>query len=305
MKYGLLTLVAAVQVATGCAINAPATRAGEALDSGSAYVYGRFTVKAMPSAVGEEARPASQTVGLLIGCDDGSTYPIYFSPERAVRVVKFRPATCALKEIRYVDDWKIVLGRKPPPSDWGRSGYFAAGHGYYLGDFSAVAKHEIEPGFYSAKEIFSWDLDPVEGQFAETTAEFRKNFVMLSAMPIHDQRLAPDRPALKRGLAGASEPTMSPERISRLAELVKTTFRTPAACTAACPKGDCLPYRAPSGAALTCINHCMTSGDCPTGMVCNCSSRPGTDCQPVATSPGDPMDGICMPVATPTVPSVP
>jgi hypothetical protein len=285
----------------GCAINATAVRSDEALDATSAYVYGRFLIRAVPSTMGEKGRPTNQTVGLVLACDDGSTYPLYFSAEREVRVVKIQPARCAVHEIRYVNDLGIFLKSKAPPSAWVHMDYFAPGHAYYLGDFSGVASYQT----FADHDLLTWDLDPVDGQFTETTDELRKRFAGVGALPIHDQRLAPGRPPLKRGLAGADEPTMSPERISRLAGFVKSTFPSPAACATACRAGDCLPYRGPSGPAMTCIHHCMTNRDCPAGWVCNCSDRPGADCQFVATTPGDSMEGICMPAGTVPAASAP
>lgn len=293
--------VLTMTLAAGCAINTTAVRSDQPLDPGSAYLYGRFVIKTMPSN-GLAQRPASQTVGLLLACDDGSTYPLYFSEERTIRVIKIRPASCSVKEIHYVDDMKLIVGRKSPSPEWSHTDYFAAGHGYYLGDFSAVAQWEIVGTYPMAKDVFTWDLDAVDGQFTQTSTEFRRTFAALGAMPIHDQRVSPERPAAKRGLAGSDEPTMSPERISRLAGLIKSTFPSLAACSTACPKGECLPYRAPSGAAMTCINHCMTSSDCPDGMVCNCSRRADVDCLSVASTPGDPMEGICMPRPAPANP---
>jgi hypothetical protein len=295
VECGLVARVAVVALVAGCAVNTKAVRTDQALDATSAYAYGRFIIKAAPSdmALADSSRPDNQTVGLLIRCNNGRTYPLLFSPERVVRVVKIQPAKCAIREIQYVDDMGIIRGSKPPPSPWVHLDYFAAGHGYYLGDFFAVASRE-RVQVYPARFLLTWDMDPIDDHFAETTAEMRKHFKALAALPIHDKRLAPQRPAPKHGLAGPDEPLMSPERISRLAGFVKTTFATPAACEAACGTGDCLPYRASSGAAMTCIVHCTTNGDCPTTMACNCHS--GTDCQAVAETPGDSMEGICIPV---------
>ena len=297
MPSGRAGLVPLAALVAGCAINTTAVRQNQAIDPSKAYLYGQFVIQAVPSTMGQKGRPDSQTVGLVMACDDGSTYPIYFSAERGVRVVEIRPAMCALQEIRYVNDMGIIRRSKAPSPAWVHTDYFAPGHGYYLGDFFAVASLQILGG-YPARELLTWDMDPVDDRFAETTADLRHRFVGLAALPIHDQRWAPRRPQLKRGLAGPNEPLMSPERISRLAGFVKTTFRSPAACKAACPTGDCLPYRSSSGAAMACIVHCMTNRDCPAGMVCNCSGRPGTDCQLVAESPGDAMEGICMPAGS-------
>ena len=294
--------VAVVALVAGCAINTTAVRTDQALDATSAYVYGRFVIKAAPFSLGGVDAPVNQTVGLVIGCNDGTNYRLFFSRERIVRVLKIRPAKCAVREIQYVDDMGIIRGSKLPPPTWVHLNDFAPGHAYYLGDFFAVASRE-RVQVYPARFLLTWDMDPIDDHYAETTAEMREHFVALAALPFHDQRLAPRRPAPKHGLAGADEPLMSPERIARLAGFVKTTFATPAACAAACRTGDCLPYRASSGAAMTCVVHCMTNGDCPTGMACNCSTHSGPDCQAVAETPGDSMEGICMPVGPAATPS--
>jgi len=288
--------VALVALGAGCALTAKSERPDDRLDATSSYVFGRLVIKAAPSAFGENGRGPNQTVGIVLACDDGATYPLLFSTERDVRVVKLRPASCVMKEIQHVDDLGIVVGRREPPAEWVHLNYFAPGHGYYLGDFFAVASIRVNPGYPRAKRVMTWDMDPVDDGFEQATTELRQRFAGLGALPIHDQRLAPRRPQRKRGLAGDDEPLMSPDRIARLAGLVGSTYPTPAACEAACRTGDCLPYRAPSGPAMTCIVHCMTTRDCADGMACNCSRHPGPDCRSVAETPGDAMEGICMPL---------
>jgi hypothetical protein len=294
VRYGLGAYAALVALGAGCAVTAKAERPDQGLDATSSYVFGRFVIKASPSAFGEMGRAEHQTVGLVLQCDDGATYPLLFSAEWEVRVVKLRPASCVVKEIQYVDDLGIVLGRKEPPAKWVHLNYFAPGHGYYLGDFFAVASLRIIPGYPWAKRVMTWDMDPVDDRFEQTAVELRQKFAGLAALPIHDQRLAPGRSQRKKGLAGADEPLMSPERIARLAGFIGRTYRTPAACEAACLTGDCLPYRAAAGPAMACIVHCTTNRDCAEGMVCNCSHHAGPDCRSVAETPGDAMEGICM-----------
>lgn len=295
MRCGLGACVALVALGAGCAVTAKAERPDQGLDATSSYVFGRFVIKVSPSAGGQLGRADNQTVGLVLRCDDGATYPLLFSAEREVRVVKLRPASCVVKEIQYVDDMGIVLRRNEPPAAWVHLNYFAPGHGYYLGDFFAVASLRIIPRFPLAKWVMTWDMDPVDDRFEQTAAELRQKFAGLAALPIHDQRLAPRRPQRKKGLAGDDEPLMSPERISRLAGVIGSTYPTPAACEAACRSGDCLPYRAVAGPAMACIVHCTTNRDCAEGMACNCSRHAGPDCRSVAETPGDAMEGICMP----------
>ena len=59
---------------------------------------------------------------------------------------------------------------------------------------------------------------------------------------------------------------MSPERVARVAPFVRRTFATPASCEAACPTGQCLPFRGEAGPAMTCIVRCNTDKDCPAGL---------------------------------------
>ena len=286
----------------GCAVSAETVRPDEVIDRASAYVYGRFVIKAAPSGRGEAGRGNRQTVGLVMGCDDGRSYPILFFADDEVRAIKIQPARCALQELQYVATGGTIIRRRVPPPGWVHLDYFAPGHGYYLGDFFAVASHEVEHGLTVTKYSSTWDLDPVDDRFAPSTAELRRRFVGLTTLPLHDQRLAPRRPPPKQGLAGRDEPLMTPERIARIAGLVKESYTSPAACMMACPSGDCLPYRGPDGPAMTCIVHCRTSRDCRPGMACNCPQHRGPDCQVIAEAPGDPMEGICLPAGPPTTP---
>lgn len=303
VRCGPGALVAGLVLIAGCAVGTKAVRHDQALDPTSAYVYGAFVVKATPSTMGEKGRPENQTVGLLIACGDGATYPLYFSSAREVRVVKIHPASCTLREIRYVNDLGIIRLIKPPPPNWIHLNYFAAGHAYYVGDYFAVASLQILGG-YPARELLTWDMDPADDRFADTTAELRRGYTALAAMPVHDQRFAPRRHEARRGLAGKDEPLMSPARISRLATFVNHSFSSPAACKAGCPTGDCLPYRSAAGAAMTCIVHCMSTRDCAAGTACNCIHHPGVDCQPLAETPTDPMEGICLPAPAASLPAV-
>lgn len=300
-RFGALAAVVVTALVAGCAISAPAVRTDEALAPTVAYAYGRFIIKAEPTTMGDVGRLEGQTIGLVLGCNDGATYPLLFRSERVVTVIKIQPASCALQEIEYVNPMGIIRRKQLPPPAWIHSTYFGAGHGYYLGDFFAIASHQP----VQAGTLLHWDMDPVDGHFTETTAELREHFPALATLPLHDQRLAPERPPPKRGLAGANEPLMSPQRIARLAGFVKSTYPTPAACQAACRTGDCLPYRASSGAAITCIVHCTTNHDCPNNMACNCSRHAGPDCRSVAETSEDPMEGICMPVGPEPTPANP
>jgi hypothetical protein len=72
-----------------------------------------------------------------------------------------------------------------------------------------------------------------------------------------------------------------------------------AECEAACPAGQCLPYRGDTGPAMACVIRCDRDADCPDGLACNCPNSErsaGPGCRSIATALPDAMARICLSV---------
>jgi hypothetical protein len=92
---------------------------------------------------------------------------------------------------------------------------------------------------------------------------------------------------------------MSPERVARVAPFIKRSYASTAECEAACPTGQCRPYRGESGATIACVTRCNADTDCPEGLACNCPGGDGnaaTGCRTIAATPQDAMARICLSV---------
>jgi hypothetical protein len=281
-------VLAAAVASVGCAAFTSATPASQKLDPRRAYLYGRFFIKSEDRSgdIGDY-----QTMGLQIRCVDGQTYTIRFIDKRDVQVIDVRPNACALDKVVYTAQSGIVLRQIAAPAEWRHTDVFAAGRAYYLGDYFAKADFWTRPRASWNELHWSWLMDPADDRFESTTAEMKQTFAGLSGLPTEDRRFAPKRPPPRGAVAG---PPLSPERIARIAPLTKRSYATPAECERACPTGQCLPYRADTGPAVTCITGCKTDKDCPEGLACNCPDGP--DCHAIAETPADPMAGICLSV---------
>lgn len=127
----------------------------------------------------------------------------------------------------------------------------------------------------------------------------KRAFPGFASLPTVDRRLIPARPRkIGNGVkALPGEPSMSPERVAGLAPFISRDYATPALCEAACPNGQCLPYRAQSGPVIACVIRCDKDADCPAKMACNCpnAERPaGPGCHPIASTPTDAMSRVCL-----------
>ncbi len=188
---------------------------------------------------------------------------------------------------------------------------FAAGRAYYLGDYFAKGDLWFRSAGLTTIEHWEWAVSPAVGNhYAATTAEMRQTFPNLAALPTADLPLVPPpRRKHDNGIGpGPGEPPMSPERVARVASFIESSYATPAQCEAACPAGQCLPYRTESGAAMACVIRCDKDADCPRGTVCNCPNSEkaaGPDCTPIAWTPQDQMARICLSPATTQVPLPP
>jgi hypothetical protein len=295
-------VVAALFLICACATTTSAVAPDEKLDPRFAYLYGRFHIKAdeQPGSFG-----GRQSIGLKVRCGDLREYMIWFTAKPDVQVLKVYPARCALVSAHFTDGAILQWQENVEAADM-LIHEFVAGRAYYLGDYFARGIHKQH--FYWRSQ--SWAMDPAGDRYEGTTAEMKRTFAQLAGWPTADKRLITPKPVSKPGvvvIADAKEPVMTPERIARVAPFVGRTFATPAACEAACPTGQCLPFRGEAGPAMTCIVRCNGDKDCPEGLACNCpdSGKPGpASCHTIATTPADTMARICLSVepATPAAP---
>ena len=282
-------LLAATVAACRCAAYTR-TPASLKVDPKRAYLYGRFFIK----SEGREGEWGDyQSMELSIVCVDGRSYTIPFLNKRAVTVMDIRPSSCALDEVAYLAESGITLRRITPPEAWRHVETFAAGRAYYVGDYFAKADFSSQRKVFVRELNWSWVMDPADDRFESTTAEMKRAFTGLAALPTEDRRFAPRRPPPRGAVAG---PPLSPEHIARIAGFTRRSYATPAECARACPTGQCLPYRGDTGPAMTCIIGCKTDEDCPEGLACNCPGADGSDCHAIAETPNDPMAGICLSV---------
>ena len=291
--------LAAALLASGCAVYTEGIRPDAALDARYAYLYGRFFIHS-------DARPAAprrQSIGLVIGCENGSRYTLGSLRTRDVQVLKVAPSRCWFIEAIMADTDGIVRKRLPIDRSIQRPLDFLAGRAHYLGDYFAKSDFTSRWTPFVTFWHWEWAMDAADDRYESTTAEMQRLFPNLAALPTIDKRLIPERERkLGNGLVAApGEPPLSPERVARLAPLIKRNYGSPAECEAACPAGQCLPYRAEEGPAMACVIYCNRDRDCPDGLACNCpnSEKPeGPECKPIATMPGDPMRRICLSTET-------
>jgi hypothetical protein len=297
-RRGGASIVAALMLIAGC--GGQRVRRSAFADPAAAYLYGRFFMK----TAGQASSPwRLQAIKFVLRCQDGNTYVFGSTAKRDVQVLRIAPTRCWFVETVYKDSRSNTekhLDVVPPlqrPLD------FAAGQAHYLGDYFAKGESEITPGFM--RTHFHWEMfvDPADDRYESTTAEMRRVYPNLEDLPAVDARLVP-RVERKRdnGVALApGEPPLSPERVARVAPFIKRNYASPGDCEAACPTGQCLPYRGESGPAIACVTLCNTDTDCPEGLGCNCPTSgggAGAACRRIAGTPQDPMARFCLSVET-------
>ena len=296
MKLGWL---AVPLIVAGCAIYTSSVRHDASPRPTSAYLYGRFYMNAdleYGALLGSK-----QSMGLVIRCDGGSTYTFGSTDTREVQVLEVKPSRCWFVKALLADADHIVRKELPVDPALQRPLDFTAGHAHYLGDYFARGNYSVTMGGWTraAMQHWAWDMSPAEDRYETTTAEMKGAFPNLASLPTVDTRLIPVRPR-KRGngiQAAPDEPPLSPERVAGIAPFIRRDYPTPALCEAACPTGQCLPYRSETGPLIACVIRCDRNADCPSGMGCNCPNAehpPGLECQPIGSTPRDSMSRICL-----------
>jgi hypothetical protein len=299
MRIGIVLSVA---LTCACATTTSAIAPDDKLDPRSAYLYGRFHIRAdeQPGSFG-----INQSIGFHVRCGDDRTYTIWFGTKRDVQVLKVHPARCALVSAVFTD------GGIPRHTVSVEKGdmlihEFVAGRAYYLGDYFARGIFSLTLHSTYSELFRSWAMDPADDRYEGTTADMKQAFHNLAGLPTADARFIAPGHVPKPGavvIKDPNEPPMSPERVARVAPFVRRTFATPASCEAACSTGQCLPFRGEAGPAMTCIVRCNTDKDCPDGLACNCPGGGDSDrqdCHSIATTPADQMARICLSVESAT-----
>jgi hypothetical protein len=275
-RSGLGWLAAAL--CAGCALTTSGIRPDTTVHPGSAYLYGRFYMNAMPE---EGTFNGKQSMGLMFRCEDGHSYTFGSIDRRDVQVLEIKPSRCWLTEALMADQNGIVRKHVKATPAVQRPLDFTAGRAHYIGDYFAKGEYSVQ----LAENTQTWDWDMSSGagdRYADTTAELKRAFPNLASVPTDDLRLLPEA-ARKRGNGigpSPGEPPLSPPIVAVMAPLIRLSYATPAQCEAACPTGQCLPYRGPSGPVIVCVIRCNRNADCPTGLACSCpnSETPVMEC---------------------------
>src|SRR6185312_6487898 len=222
-------------------------------------------------------------------CENGSSYTFGSRDKPELQVLEIKPARCWLTQVVVADQYRFIRKKIPVERSLQRPLDFAAGRTYYLGDYFAKGDFWIESrGLSGDMNHWQWAWSSAAGDhYQATSADMRRTFPNLATFPNVDLRLIPEPPRKRGNGVGASEgePPMSPDRVSVIAPFITRSYATPAPCEAACPTGQCLPYRGASGAAMACVTRCDGDSDCPQGLACNCPNREkpaGQDCRPIA-----------------------
>jgi hypothetical protein len=273
---------------SACAAYKSGLRTDQSLDPTRAYLYGRFFIKSQRD-YGDDF--GYQRMGLRIRCVNGQTYTLPFINTREVQVFDIGPNRCALEAAVYTAASGVTVRTRPAPPTWVHVDTFWPGRAYYLGDYFAKATFEETTTHGWDYWTWRWFMDPADDHFEATTAEMKRSFVQLAALPVEDRRFAPRSPPPRATVAG---PPLSSERVARIVQYTRRRYPTPAACAAVCPTGACVAFRDEAGAAMACIIGCKTDKDCPEGLACNCAGADGPDCRAIAETPKDPMAGICL-----------
>ena len=285
--WALLAIVA------GCAVYTSGIRPDASLDPGSAYLYGRFFMKARAN---EAEFGGKQSIGLVIRCDDGSSYTFGSLDKQELQVLQIKPSRCWLIEMVLADEDRI-------DSQDGSIRSSLAAPARLRRRSRVLRRRLLRKGRFRDErdlEVLAMGDDPgATDRYQSTTAEMKRTYPNLAALPVVDLRLIPPQERKRDNGVGPSpgEPPMSPDRVAAIAPFIKRSYRTPAECEAACPAGQCFPYRGESGPAMACVIRCDTDANCPQGLTCNCPNREkpaGPTCHPIGAAPRDSTARICL-----------
>ena len=293
-RRGLLSL-GLIVLAAGCPGYTSGIRRGASVDARYAYLYGRFYMNAPPNEFG-----ARQSLGFLIRCQNGNEYVFGSLDSRDVQVLQILPSRCWLIELQAANQSGAILKRYPADPRLQRPLDFIAGRTHYIGDYFAKGDFWVRFRFVKIHH-WEWAMSPAHDRYESTTAEMKATFPNLASWPTMAMPLIlPPERKRDNGIGPSpGEPPLSPERVASVAPLINRNYASPAECEAACPAGQCFPYRGETGPAMACVIRCDRDADCPEGLACNCPNperATGPGCRPIAATPQDAMARICLSV---------
>lgn len=302
--FGFGWFVVGAIVIVGCGIHR--VRPDATVNPTEAYLYGRFQMKG-PEAPGMTKHALAVTFRMR--CQDGHHHEFGSTAGREVQVLQIAPTRCWLLET-IVKDRLLEERTIPVDPSLQRPLDFTAGRAHYLGDYFGKGESEDTRKFFlpGIVAIMTWTparqemfLSTADDRYESTTAEMKRAYPNLERLPTVDTRLVlqEERKRDNGVTLAAGEPALSPERVARLAPFIKRNYASPGECEAACPTGQCRPYRGESGPAIACVTLCNADKDCPDGLACNCPTSaggPGTACHKIAGTAEDRMANICLSV---------
>lgn len=293
-RRGFGWVVAGLMLIAGCAHRvAPDAPA----DPGWAYLYGRFVMK---TGSREDTTKRPQAVKFILRCQDGSTYQFATTDTPYVQMLRVGPTRCWFVETVASHIRTKSMRRIKIDPTLQRPLDFQSGRAHYLGDFFAVG--ESDGGSFTSHGRWELFLSPVDDRYESTTAEMKQMYPNLGGLPTVDTRLVPavERKRTNGVTLAPGEPPLSPDRVAAVAPFIKRNYASSDECEAACPTGQCLPYRSETGSpVIACVTLCNTDKDCPEGLACNCPTSDGgagAGCRRIASRPRDPMARICLSV---------
>jgi hypothetical protein len=163
-----IALLPTLALLAGCATYTASIRPEEAYDPASAYIYGRFLLRAEPG------QNIGGSMGFEINCRDGATYTIGMTTRHSLQMIKIAPSAC---QIAY-----IVYGSQRGASGEGkqlatfrllRNEFLDPGGVYYVGDFLAVSSYSHD--FLSFQSRLHWALRAIQDNYEATTDEMKRN----------------------------------------------------------------------------------------------------------------------------------
>lgn len=149
--------------------------------AGDTFVYGRFSIDTenVPLSV-----DGHRSMGLLLQCDNGSSYTMRFYNANPVHVIKIKPGTCNVNEVVFSDADGVIKSKKPLPKTALQNMRFQAGTAYYIGDFFAYINvmHEYGSRFIRT----DWKIQEVRSDYRKTTSEMQLNYPGISNLMTED-----------------------------------------------------------------------------------------------------------------------
>ena len=152
---------------SGCVRLAPGLSAESRPEPGTAYIYGRFHIKAV-----DPAALKLQLNLVMREKNSGAEYSLRFSPRNDVFALALPPGTYFLKGWTYTAGGRISKEKPFPVKGQPLDLVLAANTSHYLGDFLASAFSRIE----GADIAYYWKIENIRDLFDSTSADYVRRF---------------------------------------------------------------------------------------------------------------------------------